>query len=77
TVGDKCFVGSNCNVVAPVNIADGSFIAAGTTVTKDVDADSFVVGRAPIIERKNFASKLLEKFRARKAEKENKQSEEK
>ncbi|MEG2414088.1 MAG: DapH/DapD/GlmU-related protein [Clostridia bacterium] len=77
TVGDRCFVGSNCNVVAPINIADGSFIAAGTTITKDVDADSFVVGRAPIIERKNFASKLLEKFRARKAEKENNQSEEK
>lgn len=46
TVGDGCFIGSNCNVIAPVNIADGSYIAAGTTVTEDTPEDSLVVGRA-------------------------------
>ena len=46
TVGDHCFIGSNCNVIAPVNIADGSYIAAGTTVTESTPADSLVVGRA-------------------------------
>lgn len=46
TVGDHCFIGSNCNVIAPVNIADGSYIAAGTTITESTPADSLVVGRA-------------------------------
>ncbi len=46
TVGDHCFIGSNCNVIAPVNIADGSYIAAGTTVTESTPADSLVVGRS-------------------------------
>lgn len=46
TVGDHCFIGSNCNVIAPVDIADGSYIAAGTTVTESTPADSLVVGRA-------------------------------
>ena len=46
TVGDHCFIGSNCNVVAPVDIADGSYIAAGTTITESTPADSLVVGRA-------------------------------
>lgn len=46
TVGDRCFIGSNCNVIAPVDIADGSYIAAGTTVTESTPADSLVVGRA-------------------------------
>lgn len=46
TVGDGCFIGSNCNVIAPVDIADGSYIAAGTTVTESTPKDSLVVGRA-------------------------------
>ena len=46
TVGDHCFIGSNCNVIAPVDIADGSYIAAGTTVTESTPEDSLVVGRA-------------------------------
>ncbi len=46
TVRDHCFIGSNCNVIAPVDIADGSYIAAGTTITESTPADSLVVGRA-------------------------------
>ena len=44
-VGDNCFLGCNSNLVAPLCIGDGSFVAAGTTVTKDVGAGSFVIGR--------------------------------
>jgi len=35
-VGDNVFIGSNSNIVAPVTIADGSFIAAGSTITENV-----------------------------------------
>lgn len=45
-VGDNCFIGSNVNLVAPVKLGDGCFIAAGTTVTEDVPAGAFVIGRA-------------------------------
>lgn len=45
TVGDDCFIGSNCNVIAPVNIERGSYIAAGTTVCEDIKEDDFVIGR--------------------------------
>ncbi len=48
TIGNDVFVGSNTNLVAPVNIADRVFIAAGTTVTTDIDADKFVIDRQPI-----------------------------
>ena len=44
-VGDNCFIGSNVNLVAPVKLGDGCFIAAGTTVTEDVPAGAFVIGR--------------------------------
>ncbi|MBQ7879539.1 MAG: hypothetical protein IJ317_02705 [Clostridia bacterium] len=45
-VGDNCFIGSNCNVVAPVTIADNCYICAGTTVTDDIPQDGFVIGRS-------------------------------
>jgi len=46
TVGDGCFIGSNCNLIAPLKVADRSYITAGTTVTGDVMEDDFVIGRA-------------------------------
>ena len=45
-VEDNCFVGCNVNVVAPVTIMKGSYIAAGTTLTKDVPEESLSIGRA-------------------------------
>lgn len=44
-VGDNCFIGSNCNVIAPVEIESNSYICAGTTVTQNVKEDDFVIGR--------------------------------
>lgn len=44
-VGDGVFVGSNSNVVAPVNLEDGAYIAAGTTVTCDLPKNCMCIGR--------------------------------
>ncbi len=44
-VEDDSFIGSNCNVIAPVHIGKGSFVCAGTTITVDTKADDFVIGR--------------------------------
>jgi bifunctional UDP-N-acetylglucosamine pyrophosphorylase / glucosamine-1-phosphate N-acetyltransferase len=45
SVEDNCFVGCNVNVVAPVTVKRGSYIAAGTTLTMDVPEDSLSIGR--------------------------------
>ena len=45
TVGSGCFIGANTNLIAPVVVGDNSFIAAGTTVTRDVEECSFTIGR--------------------------------
>lgn len=45
TVGEDCFIGANSNLVAPLTVGDGTFVAAGTTVTKDTAEGSFVIGR--------------------------------
>ena len=45
TIGDNVFVGSDVQLIAPVKIEDGSTIAAGSTVTKDVNANSLAISR--------------------------------
>ena len=57
-VEDGCFIGSNVNLVAPLRIGRGSYIAAGTTVTRDVPPDSFIIGRA----RQESCEHLAEKY---------------
>jgi bifunctional UDP-N-acetylglucosamine pyrophosphorylase/glucosamine-1-phosphate N-acetyltransferase len=45
-IGDNVFVGSNVNLIAPITIDNNCFIAAGSTVTKSVSNDTFVIARA-------------------------------
>lgn len=45
-VGNKVFVGSNSNLVAPVTIADGAYVAAGSTITEDVPAKALAIARS-------------------------------
>ena len=58
-VGDNCFIGSNCNVIAPVVIENKSYICAGTTVTDKIEEGDFVIGRVRQEVKKNLAKKYL------------------
>lgn len=44
-VCDGAFIGSNSNVVAPVEIAERAYVAAGTTVCRDVPSGALCLGR--------------------------------
>lgn len=45
TIGDNVFVGSNSVLVAPVTLADNTFVAAGSSINSDVPAGSLAVAR--------------------------------
>jgi bifunctional UDP-N-acetylglucosamine pyrophosphorylase / glucosamine-1-phosphate N-acetyltransferase len=45
-IGHHVMVGSNASLIAPITVADGAYIAAGSTLTQDVPADALAVGRA-------------------------------
>jgi len=45
-LGERVFVGSNTALVAPLRVGDGAMIAAGSTINRDVAADSLSFGRA-------------------------------
>jgi bifunctional UDP-N-acetylglucosamine pyrophosphorylase/glucosamine-1-phosphate N-acetyltransferase len=40
------FIGSDAVLVAPLTIADGAFVAAGSVITNDVEPDAMAFGRA-------------------------------
>ena len=46
TVGQHSFVGSDSVLVAPVTIADGAYVGAGSVVTKDVAPGQIAISRA-------------------------------
>lgn len=46
TIQDGVFVGCNVNLVAPVTIGENSYIAAGSTITRDVEDNVLAVARA-------------------------------
>lgn len=52
-VGSDSFIGCNSNLVAPVVVGDGTFVAAGTTVTRDVKDGEFAISRVPQQNRDN------------------------
>jgi bifunctional UDP-N-acetylglucosamine pyrophosphorylase / glucosamine-1-phosphate N-acetyltransferase len=45
-IEDDCFIGSDTTLVAPVRLARGSYIGAGSTIDKDTPADQLTIARA-------------------------------
>lgn len=45
TLGRGVFIGSDTQLVAPVSVRNGAYVAAGTTVTEDVPAGALAIGR--------------------------------
>lgn len=60
-IGDECFIGCNSNLIAPVDIENKSYIAAGTTVTEKVDSNSLAIGRCRQKNIKNWVLRKLNK----------------
>lgn len=45
-IGDHVFIGSNTALVAPVTVADGATIGAGSTITRDVESKQLALSRS-------------------------------
>lgn len=60
-IGRGVMVGSNVNLVAPLSIDDGAFIAAGSTITEDVPADALSIARDAHKIREGWAAEYRKK----------------
>ncbi len=61
TIGKNVFIGSDTQLVAPLNIADDVIVAAGSTITKDVEKGVLVLSRTPQKSIKDFFYKFFGK----------------
>jgi len=56
-IGEGAFIGSDSQLVAPVTVGAGAYVAAGTTVVTDVPADALALSRPPQVVKAGWATK--------------------
>lgn len=59
-IGAGVFIGSNTALVAPVSVADGATIGAGSVITQPVEADALAVTRAALTVKPGWAKRKRE-----------------
>ncbi|MDD9937333.1 MAG: bifunctional UDP-N-acetylglucosamine diphosphorylase/glucosamine-1-phosphate N-acetyltransferase GlmU [Myxococcales bacterium] len=64
---DGVFIGSDSQLVAPITVGKGAYVATGTTVTMDVPAEAMAIGRARQQNKAGLATRLKEKLKAQAA----------
>ena len=57
TIGDDCFVGCKTNFVSPINVGDGVYISAGSTITEDIPENSLSIARARQVNKEGWKDK--------------------
>jgi bifunctional UDP-N-acetylglucosamine pyrophosphorylase/glucosamine-1-phosphate N-acetyltransferase len=61
-IGDRVFIGSDVQLVAPVEVEHDSLIAAGTTVTQHVEPYSLAMSRVPQVTKPGWVKRYREKM---------------
>lgn len=56
-IEDGAFIGSDSQLVAPVRIGKGAYVAAGSSITKDVPADALAISRTAQINKEGWGSR--------------------
>jgi bifunctional UDP-N-acetylglucosamine pyrophosphorylase/glucosamine-1-phosphate N-acetyltransferase len=65
-IEDGAFIGSDTQLIAPVTIKKGAYVASGTTVTRDVPEGALAVSRSKQENKEGYASRLRARLRRRK-----------
>ena len=56
-IGAGAFIGSNATLVAPIDVGDGSYIAAGSVITDPVPPDALALGRGRQVNKEGWVKK--------------------
>ncbi len=57
TIEDEAFIGSDTQLIAPVNVGKGAVVGSGSTITEDVPADALALSRSPQVTKEEWAAK--------------------
>ena len=66
TIEAGAFIGSDSQLVAPVTVGEGAYVATGTTVTKNVPAGALAISRVRQENKEGYATKLKARLKAAK-----------
>jgi bifunctional UDP-N-acetylglucosamine pyrophosphorylase / glucosamine-1-phosphate N-acetyltransferase len=66
TIGRDVFIGSDSQLIAPVSVGDGAYVATASTVTQDVPAGALAIGRVRQTNKEGYAPRLRAQLEARK-----------
>jgi len=58
-IADNVFIGCNTNLIAPITIGNNVFIAAGSTVTKDIPDNGFAIARSRQVTKEDYSKFLI------------------
>jgi bifunctional UDP-N-acetylglucosamine pyrophosphorylase / glucosamine-1-phosphate N-acetyltransferase len=56
-IEDGAFIGSDTQLIAPVRVGKGAYVAAGSSITEDVPADSLAIARGKQVNKEGWVSK--------------------
>ncbi len=57
-VEDNAFIGSNANLVAPVVVKEHGYVAAGSTITEEVEEGTLAIARAKQVNKRGWVNKM-------------------
>ena len=60
-IGSDCFIGSDTQMIAPVTVGDGCYVASGSTINKDMEPGDFAVARARQVTKPGMAKRFIKK----------------
>jgi bifunctional UDP-N-acetylglucosamine pyrophosphorylase/glucosamine-1-phosphate N-acetyltransferase len=63
-IGPGAFIGSDSQIVAPVRIGAGAYVATGTTVTRDVPENALAIARVRQENKEGYADRLRARLKA-------------
>jgi bifunctional UDP-N-acetylglucosamine pyrophosphorylase/glucosamine-1-phosphate N-acetyltransferase len=61
---DEVFIGSDSQLIAPIRVGKGAYVATGTTLTHDVPADALALSRVKQSNKEGYAARLKARFKA-------------
>ena len=70
-IGDDAFIGSNVNLIAPVQIGQGAYVVAGSTITNRVPDYDLAIARERQVNKPGYGEKIRARAKAKKEREQN------
>jgi bifunctional UDP-N-acetylglucosamine pyrophosphorylase/glucosamine-1-phosphate N-acetyltransferase len=61
SIGERAFIGTDTQLVAPVSVGKGAYVGAGTTVTEDVPDGALALSRTPQVNKEGWVTRRKSK----------------